>query len=247
MQLDSWQTPAKCRFELADAIHVWRLPLDIEPYESAHFKAILSGDEIERANRFHFERDRRRYILVRSHLRYLLGRYLNIPPTEIIFTYNEFGKPQLASGAMHFNVSHSANFGLLAFDHLNPLGVDVEFKRPDFGGLKIARRFFSEHEVKELESLPETERLQGFFNGWSRKESYIKAEGKGLAIPLSQFSVNLTPGADSVLLSTEHAPDNQYIYNLYQIDVHRDYAGALTCRKSANHIQLFTLEDSYLF
>jgi 4'-phosphopantetheinyl transferase len=68
------------------------------------------------------------------------------------------------------------------------LGVDVEWTARMTGGVHLARRYFSSAEVAELESVEESRQRDRFFDYWTLKEAYIKACGKGLAIPLGQFS-----------------------------------------------------------
>ena len=243
----TWLPQFACDFKLRTEVHVWRVPLNIPDKLLNQLFQLLNKDENDRANRFHFEKDRKRYISTRGHLRVLLGKYLKQEPDTLVFRYNKYGKPFLTDNSIEFNVSHSNDLGLIAFDQDQEIGVDIEWMRPDFGGLKIAKRFFSSEEVLELEALPPDEQAQGFFNCWSRKEAYIKALGKGLAIPLDKFSVNLSPGIKAVLLSTTHNPQALYNYKLFNIKTDPDYASALICDKSRNDVKLFDLISGQFF
>ena len=200
--LDTWLPYAACTFNLKEEVHIWQVSFLVSPEQIKKYQSFLDKDEIQRANKFHFEKDRNRYILTRGQLRFLLSKYLNKAPDRFTFIYNPYGKPALQDYAVHFNVSHSHEMGLLIFDEAHEAGIDIEWMRRDFGGLKIAERFFSIDEVAELKSLPPEQQRQGFFNCWSRKEAYIKAIGKGLSAPLAKFSVSLSPGKEAVLLST---------------------------------------------
>jgi 4'-phosphopantetheinyl transferase len=71
------------------------------------------------------------------------------------------------------------------------VGVDVENCERSGNLLGVADRFFSPSEVGALQGLPADEQWRRFFCYWTLKESYIKAKGKGLAIPLGQFSFDL--------------------------------------------------------
>ena len=243
--LNNWLTASTCIFDLKQEVHIWKITLNILDERFLFFFSLLSKDEQERARRFHFDKDRRAYVAVRGHLRWLLGRYLAQNPLDFTFEYNAHGKPFLPENRIHFNVSHSKQLGLIAFDPLEEIGVDIEWMRPDFGGLKIARRFFSQQEVKELEQLDESDQKKGFFNGWSRKEAYIKARGKGLAIPLSQFSVRLSPNMPCTLLSTEHDPPAVQRYLLKEIKVHPEYAAAVAFHKSRKQFKMFIPDDRF--
>ncbi len=122
---------------------------------------------------------------------------------EIEITRNRYGKPYLKNeGNIHFNVSHSGSWAVGAVDSF-PVGIDVERIRPV--NLEIAERFFAWQEYEELLKKDYPERLDYFFELWTLKESYIKAVGRGLSVPLGSFSV--LPGnggqADSSILDNQ--------------------------------------------
>ncbi len=58
---------------LPQQVHVWRVELDRNSTEIRQFRAMLSEEEQKRADRFHFEHDRSRFIVGRGMLRSLLG------------------------------------------------------------------------------------------------------------------------------------------------------------------------------
>jgi 4'-phosphopantetheinyl transferase len=180
----------------AGRVDVWRLSLD-HPSKAATDPGILSPDELARAGRFHFERDRARFIRCRSALRFLLAGYLESPAHEIRFEYLASGKPQLLPEqnprALHFNVSHSANLALIAVGAELSLGVDIEKIRDDIDAAALAERFFSPRERAGLQALPEHLLVPGFFACWTRKEAFLKATGAGLSFPLADFSVSTHP------------------------------------------------------
>jgi 4'-phosphopantetheinyl transferase len=190
------------------------------------FEAALAADEKARAQRFVFQPDRNSYIAARGVLRELLGRYLKKGPSEIEFDYGAQGKPALRSGwsqsGVQFNVSHSHGMALFAFAVARQVGVDVELVRPDFAGEKIAERFFSPQEVRELRSLPAAVQDDGFFLCWTRKEAYIKARGEGLQIPLKSFHVSLTPGKPARLQA-----DDSSRWSLRSLRLEGRYVGAV--------------------
>ena len=181
-----------------------------------------------RAERFYFNMHHNNYIAARGQMRKILDKYLQIENHKLVFSYNEFGKPYLENELLQFNLSHSHNLALLAINLQYELGVDIEYIYRKTNLLQIAKRFFSTNEYNELKSLPTDLQRKGFFNCWTRKESYIKARGKGLGIPLSKFEVSLKPG-DSVLLKcTRHDPAAVKNWMLYAFDPHPDYTAALT-------------------
>jgi 4'-phosphopantetheinyl transferase len=229
------KSPAK--LELAEnEIHVWRAHLDCGGTVLRKFEATLSSDEKDRANRFHFERDRNSFTAARGILRDLLGRYIAQDPGKIEFEYSPLGKPTLRAapldGPIRFNVSHSHGMALFAFASGRNVGVDIEQLRPDFGGDEIAQRYFAPQEVEELRALPVTLRPEGFFLCWTRKEAYVKARGEGLHIPLDSFHVSLTPGQPERL----HTAD-ALLWTLRSLRPDSNYVGALVGEGRGWHLK----------
>ena len=183
-------------------VDVWRVRLDAPPMAGSEGN-VLSPDEIARASRFHFEKDRIHFTRCRSALRGLLAGYLAIPAAEIRFEYLASAKPQLAAEqnprALQFNVSHSAGMALIAVGSEHRLGVDIEKIRSDVDTALLAERFFSLRERAGLQALPEHLRVPGFFACWTRKEAFLKAIGDGLSFPLADFSVTTHPDLDPEL------------------------------------------------
>jgi 4'-phosphopantetheinyl transferase len=193
---------------------------------SEKFIELLDHDELTRANRFHFEKDRRHFVVARGFLRVLLGRYLNRNPKQFKFNYGPYGKPALpGEGLLRFNMSHSHGIALYAVTEGRDVGVDVEYVRSDFTSDDIARRFFSPFEVENLCGLPTEERVSSFFRCWTRKEAYIKATGRGLSQPLDGFDVTLGPAESAALLRTDDGSHERW--SMANIEVGPGYAGAV--------------------
>ena len=187
---------------LGTEIHIWKAALNCEERKLQRLEASLSTDELARADRFFALRDRSNFVAARGILRELLGKYLNRAPGALKFSYSPRGKPSLDTedqdSSIRFNISHSHGLALLAFAANRELGVDVEWIRPNVALEEVAERYFSSREVVELKNLEPSLRAVGFFQCWARKESYVKAKGEGLHIPLEGFSVTLTPGHSRV-------------------------------------------------
>ena len=117
-------------------VHVHMASLDHRQSELRFFESILANDEMERANRFHFQRDRERFVAGRGLLRMILSSYVGVPPGEIIFTYGSRGKPELrrqdGRTAIEFNLAHSEGTAIYAITLDRPVGVDIESVQPDF-------------------------------------------------------------------------------------------------------------------
>lgn len=192
-------------------VHVWRSWLDQPHWRVRQLAQTLSVDEQERACRFHFERDRTRYIVARGTLRSILGRYLDREPGDLQFVYGLHGKPCLCDeqgrAAIHFNLAHSHRLAVYAFAQRREVGIDLEYVRPIPHLQQIAASFFSAREVATLSSLPPSQQQEAFYLCWTSKEAYVKAKGLGLAQPLDQLDVSLVPGKSARLLRVEGRPE----------------------------------------
>ena len=210
--------PSPLRFESpsdpglpADEVHVWRVSLNLPEKQVRTLREILHEDELQRADRFQFSEHRRHFIVARGVLRMLLGRYLCKSPVQIGFEYNRYGKPFLGNrnpdlylegfpgcvtaddtkdDTLEFNLSHSGRTALYAFSRNRKVGIDVEWTSRRIDDIEqIVRRFFSPQEVEVFSKLPEPLKRKAFLICWTRKEAYIKAQGKGLSIELDGFDV----------------------------------------------------------
>lgn len=163
---------------------------------AAQFEQVLTGDERERHAKFVFEKDRRRYLVTRSLVRYVLSRYVPIRPADWRFKVTAFGRPFIinphpAVSGLTFNISHSDQVALLGVTREGRLGIDIEDLRRNVP-LDIAGSFFSSGEVRQLGSLPIASQPPRFLDFWTLKESYIKARGEGLSVPLDKFGFDLS-------------------------------------------------------
>jgi 4'-phosphopantetheinyl transferase len=230
--LDPPWHPAPAELTLSSTeVHVWRTALDPAASCVERLRRNLSADELERAARFHFPRDRRRFTVARGVLRDILVRYLRVPPSALVFRYSAYGKPALADGfddgVLRFNVSHSHEMALFAVTCGREVGIDIEFLGREIRGEEIAERFFSAGECATLRDLPQEVKHQAFFNCWTRKEAYIKAHGEGLSLPLDQFDVSLAPGEPAALLATRSDPQEACRWSMQALSPRAGYVAAL--------------------
>ena len=159
----------------------------------AEYRALLTEEERSKEFRFYFPDDQRRYLVTRAMVRTVLSRYLAIDPRDWRFSNNQYGRPAIANLSpaecgLRFNISHTRGLIALGVTHGRELGVDVENVKIREVSIEIADRFFAQPEVAELATVPKERQQDRFFEYWTFKESYIKARGMGLSIPLAQFS-----------------------------------------------------------
>jgi 4'-phosphopantetheinyl transferase len=214
-----------------DEVHVWRAALDFSESRVEVLQRVLTEDERNRAGRFYFQKDRNRFIVARSTLRTILGKYLDANPEQIRFHYGQYGKPRLAEqlqkSGLLFNLSHSHNMALAAVTCHREIGVDLELIRSGLADEQIAERFFSPREVHALRALPKSMQDEAFFNCWTRKEAYIKARGEGLSVPLHMFDVSLLPDEPARLLSVRGEPNELLRWRLGELSPAAGFVGAV--------------------
>jgi 4'-phosphopantetheinyl transferase len=199
-----WETAPARSVLKDDEVHVWRAGLQHAPACIEELKRELSPDEKERAQRFHFARDRTRFVAARAFLRRAVARTLERDARGLRFSYGPQGKPSLDGGSVEFNLSHADEIALCALTRFRSVGVDVE----KIGPLKeegVIGRVFSQAQAEALRALPEAERWPRFCAGWTRKEAIVKAHGKGLSLGLRAFDVSL--GAEDDVLRDADGSD----------------------------------------
>jgi len=219
-------------FTLAEnQVDIWQIDIGGEADSIQERRSLLSSDEVERADRFHFEKHRRRFVKARAAMRQILGAYAGIPAKELSFAYGAKGKPHLSGdaekSAIQFNLSHSQDAAILAVTRGLTVGIDIEWINPEFATEEIATRFFAQGEVECLQTLPVAERADGFFACWTRKEAYIKALGDGLSVPLDSFEVGFGPGTPAALLQVKTDPGEVARWSMYDLEVAQGYRAAL--------------------
>lgn len=175
-----------------DGVALWLVRLHHRPSEAA--LAALSVGERERAARFVFEADLRRYVAARAALRDRLGRHLGCSPHDLAFHVGPHGKPRLEEGTLHFNLSHSGDLALIGACDDTEIGVDIEAWRTVGDALELAESVFGPQERSALAGLAGAERDLAFLRGWTRKEACLKALGTGLSLSPQTFEVGLVPG-----------------------------------------------------
>lgn len=167
--------PATAFLARIAGVDLWRIDLDAA---SAGADGLLSAEERARAARFVFERDRRRFAGGRAALRRLLAGYGGGRAGALALGARPGGKPFLADGPP-FNLSHSAEAGLLAVGGEREVGVDLERIRPleDLAALAASALAPAEQAAWRAGGGDGP----AFLRIWTRKEAALKALGVGLA------------------------------------------------------------------
>lgn len=204
--IDDSRTPVQGELD-ETCVHVWTVrPDELDDAELlSAYEALMNDEERARRDRFRYERGRHECLVTRALVRTTLSRYADVPPERWEFVVNKHGAPSLAPDQcerpLRFNLAHTRGLIACAVTVGADVGVDVEFLDRRGETVSLADHFFSPSEVADLHALPPGRQEERFFHYWTLKESYIKARGMGLAIPLAHFSfrfagdADLTPGA----------------------------------------------------
>jgi len=226
------------RLVLSDnKIHIYLIQFDL--FDDQHCMQYLSEDERIRAEKLKIAEKKNQFVITRSVLRLLLSSSLGKSYQDIDFFYGEHGKPSIKESLnnkpIEFNISHSENYALIAIALGNRVGVDIEKINADIDHQSLSKRFFSENEKNDLIKCADELQLDSFYRVWCRKESFIKATGKGVAYGLDRFSVTLDETIDGGIevLTFKPLDDKWFCYDLINID---NYKTALTTSRKGGGI-----------
>lgn len=195
----TWSNSLVPKVDISEGrVDVWKTELNVLPSVMSSSMSLLARDEVWRAERYCFARDRRRFVVGRAFLKTVLSLYVRCRPENIRFDYNAYGKPELADRAsgdgLDFNLSHSHELALCAVTRNRRIGVDLEYARLDVEWERMAQTVFSESEYQSICTMPEADARTAFFKQWTLKEAYSKALGKGFSLPWRDFDICVRSG-----------------------------------------------------
>lgn len=196
----------------------------------------LDSKELERSKRYYKEKDKNRFIICRTLLKFILASYAKIDVQKIYISQGVNKKPYLESYPdLHFNVSHSEDYAIIGISN-QTIGVDVEMINTNYDFKDLISTVFNENEINLIEH--SVDKNQTFYNLWTRKEAFVKALGKGIdddffKIPcIEDFYVDLPLG------------DAKSCWHINSFEIAENYVGALTYEtkdSSPKHISYLTL------
>ena len=171
-------------------VHAWYAPLDrLDPFRSAWVEH-LDPNERDRAERFRFARDRRRFELAHGLLRTILGHYLGRPPRSLAFERGPHGKPALTTGGLEFNLSDTKDAVLVGISSGQAIGADIETSDREVDHLAVGDHYFIPDEMEAIRAAGEGSK-ERFLLYWTRKEAILKASGVGIMEDLRSLRVDL--------------------------------------------------------
>jgi 4'-phosphopantetheinyl transferase len=179
----TWHYSPAETVERSGAVHVWCCDLDDPKLDSFCDDSALSDCEWQRAERLNGDNQRRVFVRRRALRRFLLGKFLDIPPASLCLIVADSGKPRLAeiqATRCEFNTSHSENVFVMAISETGAVGVDVEVVRPEWDWESVAAMYLYRIRLTQLKSFPERDQQKQFLRFWSLHEAFAKAGGCGL-------------------------------------------------------------------
>lgn len=179
-------------------LFVWVMELSsFSKKEVSRLFNFLSMEEKNKANNYHFEIDRNRFIIGRAVLKILISKYTRRNVHSIHFGFNASRKPFLVpnNNNLQFNLSHSGELITIAFrfDGVK-IGIDIEMIDPSYDYNLVLRDYFTENEKALISEFG----YPAFFKIWTRKEALFKAEGIGLTDEMRWISVLRKKGMNSL-------------------------------------------------
>lgn len=206
-----------------DEIHVWSHTIHFDDPFLREAPYLLSDDELTRANKYHFEKDKRVYESGHVFIRKILSHYTSIEASKLELSPVVNQKPILkeAPFKLHFNISHSGSKILVAVGFDSDVGIDVEKIIPDFDMDGFAEANYHANELSHFRSLKNNDETDYFYKIWTRKEAWLKLTGEGINDRLKELDfsgkpgmVHLAPHGHHDLYMTSWNESNEYLATL---------------------------------
>ena len=173
----------------------------------------LSAYRREKADKVKFPEDKKRSVAAGILLNQGLSAY-GLRECDMVYETNLNGKPFFREyPQIRFSLSHSGEYVMAAFSDVE-IGCDIQ--QMEQTDLKIARRFFAPEEyayIKEQEE--ESAQEEAFYRIWVLKESFLKAVGTGMALSMTDFSLQIQE--DRVIGVRQNVNQKEYTFEEYNL------------------------------
>ena len=199
-------------------IELWLV--DLVRYPVQERQVSLNAVELDRASRFKFQDDRRRYLAAHCALREIIGLRLDRAPASLQFFEQDQGKPSLLSepgqahNSLRFSLSHSEDLALVGLADGFEIGVDIETLRAIDDIWPLAEQCLTRTECEELRATPSQQQSSAFLRGWTRKEACLKAIGTGLSLAPNSLHTGLGRDLATTSLTTSQGPVAVHVRSL---------------------------------
>ncbi len=204
--------------QLGQEVHVWlAVPEDItDSGKLAEYLSLLSEEERERQQRFHFEKDRHSFLVSHALVRRVLSMYADVDPADWQFAAGEYGRPEISGPAgvppLRFNLTHTEGLTACLVTLDVDCGVDAE-RVGGRGNLQaVAEKMFADSELETLGALDGQQYQQQFFTFWTLREAYCKALGTGLGFSKKDYAFEVAGDSRIAISFASHRDDEQWKY-----------------------------------
>lgn len=217
-------------------IKLWQAEIAAKETEYSHYWSMLDQTEQQYASAFKNDQLHKRYVEIRARLRVLLGAAVNFPPEKLRIDIAEYGKPYLLDYPdLAFNISHTENKMIVAIAYNCLLGVDIESCKDRANLSALVEKCFAEEEKNYWQQLPKAQQTRAFYQFWTRKEAFVKATGRGLALGLRQCVINPEDPIKFLRIPLAYGQASEWF--IRDIDLGESICGALAVKnKDVNHI-----------
>lgn len=178
----------------------------VPPVPRAEDLALLSVEEIARAQRFAFDRDRSTFVTARAGLRRLLSAACAVSPSDLQIATDADGRPFLLDGhidadgqVLDFNLSHSGGLAAVGLARGRRIGVDIEWHGRTRSLRDLEGQVMGEQERALLCTLDGRDHTAAFLGYWTRKEAIVKGLGIGISYPLTSIDLPDLQASDVIL------------------------------------------------
>jgi 4'-phosphopantetheinyl transferase len=199
----------------------------------------ISKEEADKLMKFRKIDDRKRGLISEILARYFICDMLKVKNSEIILSTNKYGKPFVKNySQIEYNISHSNEFIVCAIGN-QPVGIDIEqISNID---LILSKKVFSVQEYEAFRKIGNSKKREYFYLLWTLKESFIKAKGFGLYMPLNSFNINIV-NENNIYCLYE---DNKYYFKEYKLDPCYKLSVCSNKKEFPKRIEIFDFEEFY--
>ncbi|MGI4022454.1 MAG: 4'-phosphopantetheinyl transferase family protein [Janthinobacterium lividum] len=231
-----WKAAATAIYTDFKQITVWQIQISSFMANLNELKSLLQTQEMEKIKRYQQENDRNQRIISKAVLRILLGRYIGINPKEIRFQVDQHKKAVIENpfSSLHFNVSHSGDWVLIVIADIS-VGIDVEQMNTAFTWQNMLSLSFSPEEICFIKNTDCP--YQSFYKLWTRKESLLKATGKGLVDDLA-----LIPALDGIHLNPAAITGSAENWQTFSFKVDENHVASVTFNSVKTALQFFNFQ-----
>ena len=173
-----------------DFVDVWYGDILLDEADERYW-SVLNEQERVKAQSFKRQDLQRKYIKTRAVLKLVLAGYLPVDAQQLSIATATYGKPYIRTQSpVYFNLSHQGNRFAIVVSNITEVGIDIEQYRDRKNMSALVGKCFSDQEAKFWLALPNIQQTKMFYWFWVRKEAFVKAVGRGIALGLNQCVVN---------------------------------------------------------